>query len=96
MSRLADLESNREAILAIADRHGARDVRLFGSVVRREESSDSDVDLLVALDRRRSLLDHIALQQDLEDLLGCKVDVVTERSLHPGLRSRVLSEAVPI
>jgi len=71
-------------------------VRLFGSVVRNEARKSSDVDLLVKMERGRSLLDRIALKQELEDLLGCKVDVVTERALHWYIRDRVLEEAVPL
>ena len=71
-------------------------MRLFGSVVRNEARRSSDVDLLVKMERGRSLLDRIALKQELEDLLGCKVDVVTERALHWYIRDRVLEEAVPL
>ena len=69
---------------------------MFGSVVRNEARKSSDVDLLVKMERGRSLLDRIALKQELEDLLGCKVDVVTERALHWYIRDRVLEEAVPL
>jgi uncharacterized protein len=90
------LKAKREEILAIAARHGARNVRIFGSVVRGEADQDSDVDVLVDLDSDRSLLDHVALIQDLEDLLGRKVDVATEKALHWYIRDRVLKEAVPL
>jgi predicted nucleotidyltransferase len=71
------IEDNRDRIKRIAARHGARRVRIFGSVARGETHSESDLDLLVKLDPDRSLLDLIALKQDLEDLLGCQVDVLT-------------------
>ena len=90
------LDAKRAEIAHIAEKHGARNVRLFGSVVRGEAKESSDVDVLVNLDEDRSLLDHIALIQDLEDLLGCKVDVVTEGALHRLLRDRILQEAVPL
>lgn len=90
------LRDKREAMLRIAASHGASHVRVFGSVARGEATPVSDVDLLVELEPGRSLLDHIALQQDLEDLLGRKVDVLTENALHWYVRDRVLAEAVPL
>lgn len=90
------LKAHREEILAIARRHGASNVRVFGSVARREASPDSDIDILVDLELGRSLLDHAQLQIDLEALLGRKVDVVTARGLRPRLRDRVLQEAIPL
>jgi len=77
------VKSKREEILAIAACHGARNVRVFGSVARGRARPDSDLDLLVQLDAGRSLLDLIAIKQDLEDLLGYKVDVVTEAAVSP-------------
>ena len=83
-------------ILRVAHQHGATSVRVFGSRARGDHAADSDLDLLVGLDPKRSLLDLIAIQQDLEDLLGCKVDVVTENGLSPYIRERVLAEALPL
>ncbi|WP_292367010.1 MULTISPECIES: nucleotidyltransferase family protein [unclassified Methanoculleus] len=96
MSLCADVLDKREEILAVAARHGARRVRVFGSVVRDEETPESDLDLLVEFEPGRSLLDHIALAQDLKDLLGREVDVVTEGGLHWYIRDRVCREAVPL
>ena len=96
MATMTDIVGHREEILRLAAEHGARNVRVFGSVVRGEAAEGSDVDVLVALDGDRSLLDHIALKQDLEDLLGSEVDVVTEGGLHRLLRDRILAEAVPL
>ncbi|MCK9306369.1 MAG: nucleotidyltransferase family protein [Methanoculleus sp.] len=96
MSLHDDLLERREEILAVAARHGARRVRVFGSVVRGEETPASDLDLLVEFEPGRSLLDHIALAQDLKDLLGREVDVVTEGGLHWYIRDRVCREAVPL
>ena len=93
---LNDILGRREDVLRVAARHGAHDVRLFGSVARGETGEGSDVDFLVRLDDDRSLIDHIALIQDLEALLGCRVDVVTEDALHRAIRSRVLAEGVPL
>jgi hypothetical protein len=96
MVAMGDILARREEILQIAARHGAHHVRVFGSVVRGEAGENSDVDFLVRLDDDRSLIDHIALAQDLEDFFGCKVDVVTEDALHRLVRDRVLAEAVPL
>ncbi len=90
------LQKYRSEILDLAIRHGAKDVRVFGSRARGEDRVDSDLDLLVALGDGRSLLDLVGLKQDLEDLLHCPVDVVTEQALSPYLRERVLSAAVPL
>jgi uncharacterized protein len=86
----------RDEILRIAAGHGARDVRVFGSLARGEAGPDSDIDILVRLDPGRSLLDIIAIKQDLEDLLGCDVDVVTEAAISPYIREEVLREAVSL
>ncbi|MFO8008652.1 MAG: nucleotidyltransferase family protein [Candidatus Brocadiia bacterium] len=96
MPTLQDITERRQEVLRTARRHGARNVRLFGSVVRGEAEARSDVDVLVELEEGRSLLDHVALKQDLEDLLGCPVDVVTENALHRLLRERILEEAMPL
>ena len=93
---LSDIRRKRTDILRIAAKYGAHEIRIFGSVVRGEADDDSDVDLLVKLDDDRSLLDHIALIRELEGLLGCRVDVVTEDALHQAIRSRVLAAGVPL
>jgi len=90
------LKRYRAEILDVAMRHGARDVRVFGSLAQGEGTENSDLDLLVELEAGRSLLDLVGLKQDLEDILHRPVDVVTERALSPYLRERVLSEAVPL
>lgn len=90
------LKTKREQILSIAAEHGASNVRLFGSTARGEARSDSDIDLLVEFDLDRSLFDYVALIRDLEHLLGHKVDVVTDQSLHWYIRDSILKEAVPL
>jgi predicted nucleotidyltransferase len=90
------LRRYRQEILDLALRHGAEDVRVFGSLARGEGGEDSDLDLLVTLVKGRSLLDLIALKHEVEDLIQRPVDVVTEKALSPYLRERVLSEAVPL
>jgi uncharacterized protein len=90
------LHEKREEIPRIAASHGAKNIRIFGSVARGEADESSDIDFLVELDEDRSLLDLAALLADLRDLLGCKVDVVSERGLYWLLQRRILKEARPI
>jgi predicted nucleotidyltransferase len=90
------LQEKREEILRIAARHGAYNVRVFGSVVKGEAGPHSDVDFLVEVGPGRSAWFPAGLMLDLEELLGCKVDVVTERALHWYIHDRVLEEAVPL
>lgn len=88
------LEPFREEILQIAAKHGAYNVRIFGSVARGEARENSDVDFLVEIEPKRSLFDYIALIQDLGELLGRKVDVAQLENLHELIREKVLKEAV--
>jgi uncharacterized protein len=90
------LGDKREEILRIAARHGATNVRVFGSVARGEAGPDSDVDFLVDAGPNRSAFFPAGLLADLEDALGCKVDVLTENGLHWYIRDRVLREARPL
>jgi len=83
----------RNEIVQIARRHGASNIRVFGSVARSEADENSDIDFLVDLERGRSLLDLGGLLMDLQTLLGRPVDVVTEKGLRPRIRERVLREA---
>ncbi|GAP94395.1 nucleotidyltransferase family protein [Leptolyngbya sp. NIES-2104] len=89
------LADKREEILAIAKKYKASNIRIFGSVSRGEATSDSDVDFLVEM-ADHSLLDRVALIQDLQDLLGRKVDVARIENLHELIRERVIREAVPL
>jgi predicted nucleotidyltransferase len=89
-------KDKREAVLQIARRHGAFNVRVFGSLARGEASAESDVDFLVDMEQGRSLLDLGGLLMDLQGLLGCRVDVVTEKGLRPRIRERILREALPL
>jgi len=93
LTKLDDLRSKRSEILAVAAKHGARHVR-FGSVARGEEDARSDIDLLVDMEPGRSLLDHAGLWLELNAILGCKVDVVSERGLKSRIRERVVREAI--
>lgn len=94
---IKELVSNkRAAILRVAAKHGARNVRVFGSVARNEAGPDSDIDFLVDMAKGRSLFDHAALLLELQALLGRRVDVVTPGGLRPRIRERVLMEAMAI
>jgi len=90
------VKARKSDILRLAAQHGATHVRLFGSVVRGEEGPDSDLDLLVRMEEGRGLLDLVGLWQDLEELLGRKVDVLSEGGLSPHFRDRILAEAVAL
>ncbi len=94
--RIDELRAKRDAILAVAAMHGARNIRVFGSVARDEARAESDVDFLVEFEPKRSLLDHAGLIVALEDLLQTPVDVVPEDDLRPQLREQVLREAVTL
>ena len=96
MDTVEILKNKRDEILRIAAKHGAQNVRVFGSAARGEADSKSDVDLLVEVGPEHSAFFPGGLLADLEELLGCKVDVVTEDALHWYIRSRVLAEAVPL
>jgi uncharacterized protein len=86
----------RPEILRLAELHGCRNVRVFGSVATGRNMPASDVDFLVDLDSGRNVFDLGGFLADLKDLLGAGVDLVEVRCLHPYIRDRVLSEAVPL
>ena len=90
------IRQQREAILRIASRYGARDVRIFGSVARGDAGEGSDVDLIVRFEKGRSLFDHGGLVMDLQELLGMKVDVISEGGMRERFRNHVMKEAIPL
>jgi predicted nucleotidyltransferase len=90
------LAAQRSHILALAAARGAHSVRVFGSVARGLDREGSDLDLLVDVPPGTSLLDIVGLQLDIEDALGFKVDLCTERELHPDMKARILAEARPL
>jgi hypothetical protein len=96
MTTIDLLKARRERIIQFAVDHGAHNVRVFGSVARGEASSTSDVDLLVEMDKGRSLLDLIELSQELESFLERKVDILTDEGLSPYLEQHIHAEAVPL
>lgn len=91
-----DLQGKRQEILRVAAKHGARNIRVFGSAARGEDRPDSDLDLLVDMEAGRSLLDLVGLGQDLEELLQRRVGVLTDSSLHPAIRPHILVDARPL
>ncbi len=93
---LEQVRQRRTEIERLAHKHGATNIRIFGSVVREEAGPKSDVDILVAFEPKRTLLDVARFELGLEDLLGCKVDVVEEGGISPYLEDRILAEAVPL
>ncbi len=90
------LTRNRDLIFRVAARHGAGNVRVFGSCARGNADSDSDIDLRVDLEPGRTLLDHVGLWQELQELLGRKVDVLVEGGISPYLQDRIIAEAKPL
>jgi uncharacterized protein len=93
---LADLRRVRDEILRIAERHGAKNISVFGSVARGEATAGSDVDFLLELERGRSLFDLSGFKIDLEDFLGREVHVVTPGAVHPRMKERIYAEAQPL
>jgi len=90
------IQDKKEQILALAAKHGALNVRVFGSVANGTANQESDIDFLVDLEQDRSLFDLGGLLMDLQQLLNRNVDVVTENGLHWYIKDRILSEAKPI
>jgi predicted nucleotidyltransferase len=96
MSQLDIIRGKRDAILSLAENYGIRRVRIFGSIARGEDRPESDLDVLVDFEPGRSLLDQVGFRQDLEEMLGRRVDVVAEGGISPYLEARILGEAVPL
>jgi hypothetical protein len=90
------LRLDRNRILALADQHGMRRVRVFGSVARGDAGAASDLDLLVEVAPDRSYLDFVAFWQDVEEVVGCHVDVVSDGGLSPYLREKIYAEATAL
>ena len=90
------IQAKRPEILEIAQRYGARDIRIFGSVARGDQTETSDLDLIVRFDTGRTLFDQGGLLMELQDLLGVKVDIISERGMRPRFREQVMKEAVPL
>jgi predicted nucleotidyltransferase len=93
---LEDLRARREEILEIAERYGVYDIRVFGSLLHGDATPESDVDLLIKMEKGRSLFDLGGFVYDMTELLGRRVDVAEDTTLHWYIRDRVLAEAVPL
>ena len=96
MSELQKIQQKKNEILAVAQQHGIMNIRIFGSEARGEDNLQSDIDLLVDLEKGRTLFDLGGALMQLQDLLGRKVDIVTERGLHWYLREKIMKEAKPL
>ncbi|WP_141731404.1 nucleotidyltransferase family protein [Oligoflexus tunisiensis] len=96
MTPLDKIKAHRQEILDIAKKYGASNIRTFGSVARGEAGPDSDYDFLIDLEPGRSAFEIGGLLMDLQDLLGAKVDVVTDRGLNKHIRDKVLKEAITV
>ena len=96
MSGLEKIKKYRKQIHAVAARHGAIHLRAFGSAARNMDNRHSDLDILVTMQHGHDLLDMIALEDELDALLGQKTDVVSDEELSPYMRDRIVDEAVPI
>jgi hypothetical protein len=96
MDKEAALQLKRSEVLSLGARYGLRQIRVFGSVARRQADDASDIDFLVEPGPEVSVLDLGGFLSELQQLLGCKVNVVTEKGLHPRIREQVLREAVPL
>jgi uncharacterized protein len=94
MQLIEIIREKRTEIMQIAQKYGAENIRIFGSVARREENNNSDIDFLVDIPEKTNLLNRIALMQELEDFLGRKVEVVTVKNLRDYFRDKILQEAV--
>jgi hypothetical protein len=96
MSTFDLLQRKKSEIEAVALHYGARNIRVFGSTARGDDTPRSDIDMLADLDPGMSLLDHIGLEQALSDLLGKKTEVVSAKNLEPLIKKKILAEARPL
>ena len=96
MVSLNDIKQQKDKISELAERHGVRNIRVFGSFANGNADENSDLDLLVTVDEDRSLLDRIGFMHSVEDLLHIKVDVVNENALHHFIRDAVIKEGMPL
>jgi predicted nucleotidyltransferase len=93
---LQELRARRDQILSLAEKRGAHNVRVFGSIARGDQRPQSDIDFLVDFESGRSLLDLTGLWLDLESALGCKVDVVSSRGLRPHVAAEIVRDTVAL
>ncbi len=91
-----EIFQRRDEILSVAKRYGAHNVRIFGSVARGDAAETSDLDVLVSFEPGRSLFDHGGLLMDLGELLGVRVDVISEGGMRKRFRNHIIKEAIPL
>jgi len=96
MSTLETLRIRRQEIQRLASFHGAHNIRVFGSVARKEDTAESDIDFLIDMEESRSLLDLVGFQQELQTMLNRPADVLTEKGINLYLRDRILGEAIAL
>ena len=96
MLKPIDISTKRKEIMQLASQYGVVSIKLFGSVSKNEHNSESDIDFLVEFEENRTLFDLISLKDELENLLGKSVDLVTKESIHWQLREQIINEAIEI
>ena len=94
--QIAELRNRKEDILKLAFSYGVKDIRIFGSVARGEQDDNSDVDILVEMDKNKSLFDRLGFKYELEKLLQKKVDVISVRAIRGRLKENILKESLPL
>lgn len=94
--QLTELHQFKSEILSVADKFGAKNIKVFGSVARGEAEDDSDIDFLVEMDKGKTLLDRIAFRQELRRILGCEVDVISIKAVKERIKENILREAVSL
>ncbi len=96
MMHIAELRNRKEDILKLAFSYGVKDIRIFGSVARNEQDENSDIDLLVEMEKDKSLFDRLGFKHELEQLLQQKVDVISVRAIHGRLKENILKVSLPL
>lgn len=96
MTTLENLRLKKKELLALAAKYGVVNIRVFGSVARGDDTSESDIDLLIAMEEGRTGFDAGGFQYYSSELLGRHVDIVFEKGIYPSLRDRILREAQPV
>jgi predicted nucleotidyltransferase len=90
------LNNYKQQIKLLGESNGISNIRIFGSVIRSEERPDSDIDLLVEVDKNRTLFDLIRFKYSVEDLLGCEVNVISDRAVHHSLKTEIIEKAISL
>jgi len=93
---IKELNTYKESILSVAEHFGVKNIRVFGSMARKEEDVESDIDFLVEMEKGKTILDRIAFTQELQRLLGKKVDVISEKAIQGRIKENILRDAVKL